>query len=82
MKRLLADQTELSKCLSKEEIDSLKEQKLLLAREVELRKEAAERAQAEAKSEAQKKAKLQADLNALTVEMEEMKKKSKLCAIM
>ena len=82
VKKLLSEQSSLNTTLSAEEISSLKDQKMLLEREVELRKEATERAESDAKSEAAKKAALQSELDAVAAELAAIKAKSNFCVIM
>jgi len=83
VKKLLAEQSNLSNSLTAEEIAALKEQKALLEREVQLRREATERAQAEARLEVERKAALQRELDGLSAELAELKqKKAKACVIM
>jgi hypothetical protein len=82
VKKLLSEQSSLSATLSAEEISSLKEQKILLSREVELRKDAAERAMLQANEEAAKKAQLQNELDAVAAELAAIKAKSRTCALM
>lgn len=82
MKTLLSDQEQLSKSLSKEEIAKLQEQKALLAKEVEIRQAAMERAESAAAGEKAARAKLQKECDDLNAQLEELQKKSKLCVIM
>mmetsp|Transcript_25007 Transcript_25007/g.44542 ORF Transcript_25007/g.44542 Transcript_25007/m.44542 type:complete len:80 (-) Transcript_25007:296-535(-) len=79
---MMADHEQLSKSLSREEMAKLEEQKALLAKEVEIRQAAMERAEGAAAAERTAKAKLQREFDELHGELERLQKKSKMCSIM